>query len=146
MARKRERITFRCELHQSINVAEAAMNRTIEHLWGEKWPPTPHRTKISATKIKNLDRDIQVREVTFGFAGLPYQTARVSVRKDSPQEWRVYSVIIDPNPDLSDQDLRLQKGPIRVFSNFANREGELKVYDRDQFEEIGRAFARVVQY
>lgn len=138
MAReKEERITFKCELHRSINEAEVVVNRVIEHLWGEKWPPTPHRTNISATEITEVDEGpyegLLMRDVTFTFARLPYETVRVCMWKGSvpPRRWQASWVIIKPNPSSSFSDPRLESGPLYV-----EIEREMQIFDSDSIGDM----------
>lgn len=136
LRRRKERVTFRCELHASINVAEVQVNHLIRRLWGDKWLPTLHRTKITATKPERTGGgkgDDQYRTVVFYFAGLPYASAEVMAWKWGDQPWHADGapVTLTPNPDLADKEPQLEKGPIVVREEL---DGELRIYNQAEWE------------
>lgn len=144
--RKREKITYEIELHLSINEAEAWVNRVIKWLgWEDKWPPTLHRTRITATEPERTGsgpRASQWRTVIIYFTGLPYATAEVMVWKWGEEPWFAGTpVTFTPNPDLADQEPQLaNEEEITVTVE----DGELRVYSKREWRKkagVGTPFS-----
>jgi len=130
MAQKGEEITFRCEFHRSINGAEIALGRVIEHLWGEAWPPPRYRESVFATKPRAGEDQLLTRRVAFTFnrnQGPPYREVHILMRKPYPYipEWWPIWAIIQLNPGHFFPFRPSGTGP--VYIKFNN--GELEMVD-----------------
>lgn len=112
MAREGEEITFKCELHASVNAAEVTMNQIIRYLWGGAWPPTPHRTGILGGRIAEISKETFFRVVDFTFDRLPYETVRLFMRKYPDREWQAQWAVVRPNPEWLLPEPQLEKGPV----------------------------------